>query len=68
MGQLLTNEKDRKDMPDLRLIGPMPAFLPRIRGRYQWQIVLCGTSLTEFLSDITFPQGWIVDIDPVGMI
>ncbi len=68
MGQLLDNEKDRKGIADLRLIGPAPTFVPRIRGRYQWQIVLCGSSLSEFLNDITFSHGWTVDIDPISVI
>ena len=68
MGCLLMVEKDRRGLPDLRLIGPMPAFVPRLRGHYRWQLVLCGTDLDAFLTDIAFPRGWIVDIDPVGMI
>ncbi len=68
MGRLLTVEKDRRGLPDLRLIGPMPAFVPRLRGHYRWQLVLCGTDLDDFLTDIAFPRGWVVDIDPVGMV
>jgi len=68
MSQLLTTERDRKGIPGLKLIGPVPAFMPRLRGRYQWQIVLCGTGLADFLTDITFPQGWVVDIDPIGVV
>ena len=68
MGCLLTIEKDRRGIPDLRLIGPIPAFVPRLRGHYRWQLVLCGTDLDDFLTDIAFPRGWVVDIDPVGMV
>jgi primosomal protein N' (replication factor Y) len=68
MSRLLAAEKDRRGIPDLRLIGPVPAFTPRVRGRYRWQLVLCGTGLDDFLTDITFPRGWIVDIDPVGVV
>ena len=68
MSRWLTTERDRKGIPDLRLIGPVPAFVPRLRGHYQWQIVLCGTALASFLTDTTFPQGWVVDIDPVGVV
>jgi len=68
MSQSLITERDRRGIPDLRLIGPVPAFVPRLRGRYQWQVVLCGTALAEFLSDVVFSQGWVVDIDPVGMV
>jgi primosomal protein N' (replication factor Y) len=68
MSRLLAAEKDRRGIPDLRFIGPVPAFTSRVRGRYRWQLVLCGTSLDDFLTDITFPRGWIVDIDPVGVV
>ena len=68
MSHLLNAERDRRGVPDLRLIGPVPAFVPRLRGRYHWQIILCGNTLNEFLADITLPQGWILDIDPVGVV
>ena len=68
MNRSLASEIDRRGIPDLRLIGPAPAFVSRLRGHYQWQLVLCGTELADFLADTTFPRGWIVDIDPVGMI
>jgi primosomal protein N' (replication factor Y) len=68
MSSLLTAEKDRQGIPDLRLIGPMPAFVPRIRGHYRWQLVLCGANPADFLADIAFPRGWAVDIDPIGMV
>jgi primosomal protein N' (replication factor Y) len=68
MSRLLAAEKDRRGMPDLRLIGPVPAFVPRVRGYYRWQLVLCGSGLNDFLTDIVFPRGWIVDIDPVGVV
>jgi len=68
MSRLLAAEKDRRGMPDLRLIGPVPAFVPRVRGHYRWQLVLCGTGLNDFLTDMAFPRGWVVDMDPVGMV
>jgi primosomal protein N' (replication factor Y) len=66
--RLLSAEADRRGIPDFRLIGPAPAFVPRIRGHYQWQIILCGIDLADFLDDIALPRGWFVDIDPVGMV
>ncbi|MBM3119873.1 MAG: primosomal protein N' [Chloroflexi bacterium] len=66
--RLLSAEVDRQGIPDFRLIGPAPAFVPRVRGHYQWQIILCGIDLVDFLDDIALPRGWVVDIDPVGMV
>jgi len=68
MERLLTAERDRQGFPDLRIIGPVPAFVQRVRGRYQWQIILRGRELSDFLAGISLPSGWIVDIDPVSVI
>jgi len=68
MGRLLKDEKDRRGLPDLRLIGPVPAFVPRLRGHYRWQLVLCGADPDDILTNVAFPRGWAVDIDPIGMV
>jgi primosomal protein N' (replication factor Y) len=63
----ITEERDTKGIPDLSLVGPAPAFIHRLRGRYHWQIILRGSNLSAFLKNISFPQGWMIDIDPVGL-
>jgi len=68
VARLLLSEADRKGAPDIRLIGPAPSFISRIRGRYQWQILLCGGDISEFLAPMVFKRGWTVDIDPVGVL
>jgi primosomal protein N' (replication factor Y) len=50
------------------LIGPSPAFVPRVRGRYRWQIIFRGDDPGRLLEDISLPQGWVVDIDPVTLL
>jgi primosomal protein N' (replication factor Y) len=67
MKRLLIEERDAKGMADLSLIGPAPAFIHRLRGRFRWQLILRGADLSAFLSPIPIPQGWTVDIDPVGL-
>jgi len=67
MKRLLIEERDSRGIADLSLIGPAPAFIHRLRGRYRWQIILRGSELFTFLLPIPIPQGWIVDIDPVGL-
>jgi len=54
------------EIPDLNLVGPAPAFVHRLRGRYHWQIIVRGSNLSSFLKNISLPQGWTIDIDPVG--
>jgi len=49
------------------VIGPAPAFFPRIRGRYRWQLTLKGSGLGDILRSLELPSNWIVDVDPVGL-
>jgi len=67
MKHRIIEERDAKGIADLNLIGPAPAFIHRLRGRFRWQLVLRGSELSSFLSQIPIPQGWTVDIDPVGV-
>ncbi len=67
MKRTLTEEIASSGIAGISIIGPAPAFIHRIRGKYRWQIILRGTDLSEFLSTISVPQGWAIDIDPVGL-
>ncbi len=68
MKRLLIEQRDSKGIADLSLIGPAPAFISRRRGKYRWQIIIRGSELSDFLLSIHIPQGWTVDIDPLGLI
>jgi primosomal protein N' (replication factor Y) len=65
---LILDEKTRGDMIDFSVIGPVPAFAFRARGRYRWQLFLRGPDSTRMLSRFTLPRGWTIDVDPVGMV
>jgi primosomal protein N' (replication factor Y) len=67
MKESIIEERDRQGIADLSLIGPAPAFVPRRRGRYRWQLVLRGSDPSAVLTRLPVPQGWTVDIDPVGL-
>ncbi len=67
MQQLIIEERDARGIANLSIIGPAPAFVHRLRGRYRWRIMLRGWNLSAFLVEVPFPQGWTVDIDPVGL-
>ncbi len=67
MRRLLNEEIDSKGIDDLDVIGPAPAFIHRLRGRFRWQIILRGSEPSAFLAQIPIPQGWTVDIDPIGL-
>ena len=50
------------------MIGPVATYIARLRGKYQIQIILLGKDLQDILSAMYFPRGWILDVDPLGMI
>ncbi len=68
VARVLKDEVQRVGLSNIRFIGPAPSFIPRARGRYQWQITICGENIPELLSVVALPRGWIVDIDPVSMV
>ena len=68
MKRLLLARRDEKGIADLSLIGPAPAFVHRLRGKFRWQIIVRGTALAAFLAEIPLPRGWTLDIDPVSLI
>ena len=65
--QRLTSEIESRGIDNISLIGPAPAFIHRLRGRFRWQLILRGAEPATLLSQIPIPPGWTVDIDPVGL-
>jgi primosomal protein N' (replication factor Y) len=63
----LTGEKNKQGITGLRFIGPVPAFIPRVRGHYRWQLVIIGHNLSKFLGAVELPKNVIIDIDPMSM-
>ncbi|MGA3093765.1 MAG: primosomal protein N' [Dehalococcoidales bacterium] len=52
---------------DVSIIGPAPAFIARLRGRYRWQLTLRGNQPERLLNNEEVPSGWAIDVDPVGL-
>jgi primosomal protein N' (replication factor Y) len=50
------------------LLGPTPAFAARVRGRYQWQVVLRADDLDPLLDGLPARPGWSVDVDPQSLL
>ena len=55
------------DITDTEILGPMPAFPTRLRGRFRWHIILRGANPRALLDKVAVPKGWGVDIDPVAL-
>jgi primosomal protein N' (replication factor Y) len=66
--RLILDERAREGMVDFNIIGPVPVFAFRARGRYRWQLFLRGPDSTRVLSRLTLPRGWTIDVDPVGIV
>ena len=62
----LLEEIQSRGLAGYSLIGPAPAFIHRLRGRFRWQLILRAGDPTVLLKDMRFPAGWSLDIDPVG--
>ena len=56
---------DRLGLPQTDIVGPAPALMERVRGKYRWQMIARGPDLHPLLRVIDTP-GWEVDIDPVS--
>jgi primosomal protein N' (replication factor Y) len=65
---LLVEQARAKGIGGLDIIGPAPAFIHKLRGKYRWQLILRGQDLSAFLAPVAFNRGWMVDIDPMGLI
>ena len=66
--RLLAERNRRLDLVDLEVLGPAPCFQRRVRGRYRWQVLLCGEGFERVLDDLPLGHGWAVDVDPVSVL
>jgi primosomal protein N' (replication factor Y) len=65
--RVLCQERDTRGLPDLEVMGPSPAYVARLRGRYRWQVLVRGRHPAELLAGIALPQNWLLDIDPMTL-
>jgi primosomal protein N' (replication factor Y) len=64
----LLSEINTRGIGGMDIIGPAPAFISRLRGRFRWQLTLRGTDLSRFLEPLALPPGCILDIDPMSLV
>ncbi len=64
----LTNKIAQSDLPT-RILGPTPAYLPKRRDRYIWQIVLKSTKQLD-LNKLRklLENNWKVTVDPASLL
>jgi primosomal protein N' (replication factor Y) len=74
LDELLQKEEIYKTLA-LEIIGPSPAFLPKLNQRYRWQLTLKITNpsenqqikLIDYLENKT-NNNWSIDVDPVSLM
>ncbi len=66
--RILANKIARLGLPGVDLIGPVPCFFSKVRGRYRWQIVIRAPEPQVLLRDMVLPLGWQVDVDPLNTL
>ena len=64
---VLRHEAESWGQSNIDILGPTPGHPSRVRGRYRWQLILRGAQPRSLLDKVPVPQGWVVDVDPVGM-
>jgi primosomal protein N' (replication factor Y) len=56
----------REGLEGIRMLGPAPAFIHKLRGEYRWQITLKGERLDRARMLQPRWKGWSIDVDPVS--
>jgi primosomal protein N' (replication factor Y) len=64
----LHKERERLGIANVDILGPAPAHLPRLRGRWRWNIALRGDRPSSLLAEMNLPRGWTVDVDPASLL
>jgi len=67
LASALTEQKAAWGFSDVELLGPTPAYPSRLKGHYRWQFILRGQQPRILLDRVAVPQGWTVDVDPLGV-
>jgi primosomal protein N' (replication factor Y) len=49
---------------EVEVLGPSPAFIPRLRSLYRWQLTVRATRLEAVRPHLPAGRGWAIDVDP----
>ena len=68
----MTNElrvaRDAAGRAEPDILGPTPAYIPRIRGEYRYQVLMRGRNPSRMLESTRLGDHWHVDIDPASLL
>ncbi|MBU1045973.1 primosomal protein N' [Patescibacteria group bacterium] len=64
-------KKIQKFLPDLRILGPAPALVPKIKNKYFWHLVVKikddGLREKKIIQKLIGP-GWFADVEPQNLL
>ena len=55
---------------EISVSPPSPAFIPKVRGNFRWQMVIKNQNDTVKIKNFlkTLPQSWLIDVDPISLL
>jgi primosomal protein N' (replication factor Y) len=59
---------EMQGLADINVTEALPAPVTRLRGRWRWQVTLAGTNPARLLDGFSLPEGWVIDVDPIGVL
>ena len=65
MAVLLRRAARQWDIRRVDVVGPAPAYPPRLRRGWRWQLLLRGDNPRLLLDKVATPPNWMVDVDPM---
>ncbi len=64
----LSQRRQALGLPGTVVLGPAPAYVSRLRGRYRWQVIIKGPDPQQLLEETPLGRGWTVDVDPLSFL
>jgi primosomal protein N' (replication factor Y) len=68
MREYLDDRVRRLGLPWVTITGPAPCFLPRLRGKFRWHILVRCDDLYPLLANLAYDLQWRVDVEPVEFV
>ncbi len=67
----LVKQLKKQNIDGIKILGPNPCFIPKLKGKYWWQIIIKildpeNQNIKKLLKLV--PSKWIIDIDPISLL